>query len=94
MFFFFFNIPRLTDEQMFLCEERITTKECTSVLKSFQCNKAPGNDGIPIEFYIKFWPIIRKSFLNCANKCFIKDETSCSQKQTVITLIERKGKDQ
>ena len=32
---------------------RITSKECANALESFQLNKAPGNDGIPIEFYKK-----------------------------------------
>ena len=62
-------------------------------LESFQNNKAPGNDGIPVEFYKKNWPRIREPFINCVNECFEKGEMSCSQKQAVITLIEKKGKD-
>ena len=53
-------------------------------------NKAPGNDGIPIEFYKKFWPLISDSFIRCANECFEKGEMSCTQKQAVITLIEKR----
>ena len=56
-------------------------------------NKTPGNDGIPIEFYRQFWPLISEPFIQCANGCFEKGETSSSQKQVVITLIEKKGKD-
>ena len=26
------------------------------ILETFQNNKAPGNDGIPVEFY-KYWPL-------------------------------------
>ena len=77
---------------MLSCEGKITAEECAKVLQSFQLNKAPGNDGIPVEFYIKFWPIISELFINCANECFSTGEMSCSQKQAVITLIE-KGKD-
>ena len=56
------DTPRLTDDQTLPCEGRIITmKEYASVLKSFQCSKAPGDDIIPIEFYITFWPIIRKT---------------------------------
>ena len=39
-------------------------------LDSFQNNEIPGNDGIPIEFYRNFWPIIGESFSKCANECF------------------------
>jgi len=31
--------------------------------------------------------------MNCINECFEKGEMSCSQKQAIITLIEKKGKD-
>ena len=63
------------------------------LLESFANNKSPGNDGIPIEFYRKFRPLISDPFIQCTNECFEKGEMSCSQKQAVITLIEKKGKD-
>jgi len=59
----------------------------------FSNNKFPRNDGIPIEFYRKLWPSIRESFIKCVNECFQKGEMYCSQKQAMITLIEKKGKD-
>ena len=64
-----------------------------SWLDSFDNNKTPGNDGIPIEFYRTFWSVISDSFMNCINECFEKGEMSSSQKQAIITLIEKKGKD-
>ena len=78
---------------MLSCEGKITLEECAKVLESFQNNKAPGNDGIPIESCKTFWPLISEPFINCVNECFEKGEMSCSQKQAVITLIEKKGKD-
>ena len=87
------NIPRLTDEQNLSCEGSITEEECVKALKSFQGNKAPGNDGLPIEFYSKFWAIISEPFVDCVNEIFTSGEMSRSQKQKVITLIEKKGKD-
>jgi len=62
-------------------------------LNSFQSNKTPGNDGIPVEFYREFWPLISESFIGCANECFEKQKMSCSQKQAVITLFEKSRKD-
>jgi len=53
----------------------------------------PGNDGIPIEFDKKFWATISDSFISCVNEFFEKGEMSSSQKQAIITLIEKKGKD-
>ena len=87
------NIPKLSEEQKMSCEGKITPEECALISDSFQNNKTPGNDGIPIEFYKKFWPLLCEPFIRCANERFEKGEMSCSQKQAVITLIEKKGKD-
>ena len=86
------NVPKLSEEQKSKCEGKISSKECFDLLDSFH-NKTTGNDGIPIEFYETFWPLISDSFIRCANECFEKGEMSCSQKQAVITLIEKKEKD-
>ena len=87
------NIPQLTEGQKLSCEGKISAEECYNILESFQTNKTPGNDGIPIEFYKVFWPLISDLFLKCVNGSFEKGEMSCSQKQAIITLIEKKGKD-
>ena len=86
------NIPKLSEEQKISCEGKITSEECFRLLDTFQTNKSPGNDGIPIEFYKKFWPLINDCFIRCANECFEKGELSHSQKRAIITLIEKKEK--
>ena len=59
------NISQLTEGQKLTCEGKISAEECYNILESFQTNKTPGNDGIPIEFYKVFWPLIsRIRFLN------------------------------
>ena len=86
-------IPKLSEEQKISCEGRITLEVRALILESFQNNKTPGNDGIPIEFYENFWSLLCKPFIQCANVCFEKGELSSSQKHALITLIEKKGKD-
>ena len=87
------HIPTLSEDQKKFCEDKISAEECFRLLDSLDNSKTPGNDGIPIEFYKTFWPVISDSFTNCINKCFEKGEMSSSQKQAIITLIEKKGKD-
>ena len=87
------DIPKLSEEQKISCEGKITPDECCRLLDTFQNNKTPGDDGIPIEFYKKFWPLVNDCFIRCVNECLEKVEMSSSQKQAVITLIEKKGKD-
>lgn len=87
------NIPKLTDEQKGSCEGKTHQEEGKSIIDSFQNNKTPGSDSIPIEFYKRCWPLIEEAFINCINECFEKGELAGSQKQAVATLIEKKGKD-
>ena len=68
-------------------------EECTNVLKSFKENKSPGNDGLTIEFYKFFWNSIKEVVVNSFNESFEKGELSISQKQEVITLLQKPGKD-
>ena len=74
-----------------MCEGQKTHNECYSVLQSFQKNKTPGNDGLSIEFYLAFWSLIEKYLVISDSYEF--GELSNSQKQAIITLIEKKGKD-
>ena len=56
-------------------------------------NKTPGNDGIAREFYIAFFDLINDLLMSSINYSWEVGELSTSQKQAVITLIEKKGKD-
>ena len=44
------NIPKLSEVGKNFCEGKISADECYKLLDSFQNNKTPRNDGIPIEF--------------------------------------------
>ena len=56
--------------------------------------KSPGNDGLTDEFFLAFWPLLRKLVVDSLNYAFeYNSRLSNSQKQAVITLIEKKGKD-
>ena len=87
------NISKLSEELRTSCEGEITVDECEKILGSFQIGKTPGNDGIPIEFYKTFWPLIGGFMVDSFNEAYDYKEMSPSQKQAIITLIEKKGKD-
>ena len=80
------NIPKLYEVDKNVCESKVSAHECYKSLDSFQNNKTSGNDGMPIEFYKKFWSLISDPFICSANECFEKGEMSVSQKQAVILL--------
>ena len=56
-------------------------------------DKSPGTDGITKEFYIKFWDVVKEPLCASIQKSFIEVELSTSQKQVIIKLIEKKGRD-
>ena len=84
--------PKLSQIEMEECEGPLRLEECRESLKSFKLNKAPGNDGLPIEFYKQFWPLFGKLLLDSFNYAYEHGDLSNSQRQAVITLLD-KGKD-
>ena len=64
----------------------ISSEECLRILDNFQNNKTPGNDGIPIEFYRKFWSLISESYVRCANECFERGEMTRSPHKNRLLL--------
>lgn len=87
------HLPNLTSDQRERCDEKLSVGECFNTLKTFQKNKTPGNDGLTVEFYLVFWPIVGKHLIDCFNYAHDHGALSNSQKQALITLLEKKGKD-
>ena len=56
------TLPKLSETDKNSCDGKISAGECYKLLESFQNNKTPGNDGIPIEFYKKFWSLNQRPF--------------------------------
>ena len=58
-------------------------------------DKTPGNNGITNEFYLAYFDILGSKLLmgKRYNHAFSQGELSTSQKQAVITLIEKQGGD-
>ena len=87
------GFPALTDDLSKICEGKLDYSECFSVLGTFPKNKTPGNDGLTTEFYLAFWPLFGRLLVDSLNYAFEFGELSNSQKQAIITLVEKKGKE-
>ena len=90
---FFNNIQCLSEESKNVCEGKLTKEECYKTLKDMKFNKSPGNDGFTVEFYHTFWPVLGDMIVGVLNEAYNKGHLSNSQKQGVITLLEKEGKD-
>ena len=87
------NIPKLCEDQKQSLETPLSKQEVYDVIKSMKLNKTPGFDGIPVEFYIVFWPDIWDMLLSSFNYSLQKGMLSHSQRNGVITLLPKKDKD-
>ena len=56
-------------------------------------NKTPGNDGLTIELYDKFWPLISKQLVDSFNFAYENNLMSVSQRQGNIKFIPKPNKD-
>ena len=66
-------------------------KELFQALKSMEENKSPGKDGIPMEFCLTFWHLIKKDFTELINNIFFeKNELPESMKTAIISMIPKK----
>ena len=83
----------LTEDEKSLCEGTLTLNECWEALNSMKNGKKPGNKGFTKEFYVSFFGELGPLLLKTFNYFFQKGELSASQKQAVITLIQKEDRD-
>ena len=82
---------QLSNNDSLLLESPITIFEIFNAIKSMNTKKSPGIDGLPIEFYIKFWNIIKNELseiiVNISKGMLLEDK----QRKAIITLIHKDG---
>ena len=85
--------PKIRDTTKNNCDAKLSIDECSKAAKDLPNNKAPGPDGIPVDFNKMFWPILKdemfENFLICKKEKILL----YSQKEGIINLIPKKGKD-
>ena len=87
------DLPRLSEDEVQSCDGNIQITEVLKALNSMPVNKSPGNNGLPVEFYLTFFDIIGDDITKCLNENFQCGELTNSQRKAVITLIAKPGKD-
>ena len=87
------KMPKLSPHKVATCDGKLAVEECFKSHQSFKENKSPRNDGLTVEFYKTFRGVLGKLLVESLNCAFDNCELSNSQKQAIITLIEKKGKD-
>jgi len=86
-------VPQLSEEETLQLDAPITKKELLEILKKCANNKSPGNDGLTKEFYEAFWETIIDALYQSYLESITIGKLSTSQRQNIISLLEKAGKD-
>ena len=70
----------------------VSENEILIAIKGLNENKSPGIDGIPAEFYCKYWEIIKKELIEIVKNIINGTCLTDSQRKAIITLLP-KGED-
>ena len=73
-----------------LCEGELSYAEVHQALVGMARSKAPGSDGLPMEFYLRFWDLLGSDLGDVLNSCFRSGSLSLSQRSSVISLVFKK----
>ena len=73
------------------CEGHLTAAACLAALQGMARRKASGLDGLPMEFHLKFSPVLGPDLVSVLNSCFDAGVLSLSQGRGVISLSFKKG---
>ena len=87
------NAPSLSDNKPTICEGNLTLKERYGALSNLPTNKAPGNDDLSRELYVVFFDLVGNDVLASLNYSYQLGELSNSQRQAIMTLVEKKRND-
>ena len=86
------NENQLNDDEAQMLEGEITHEELTTALKNMKNSKSPGNDGFTAEFFKFFGVDLGKYILRSINYAYRNGLLSVTQKQVIITCLQKPNK--
>jgi len=85
--YFLKSLPQLRAGRADLCEGPLTVQECHEAIKGMKAFKTPGSDGLPKEFYERFFRLFGGDFVHVINQACEDGLLSPSQRLGYITLL-------
>ena len=87
------NLSKLDKPEQDKLEDPLRNEECYNVLKECAKGKCPGSDGLSVEFYLYFWPLLGEEMTQSFNYALDRGQMNITQKQGIIKVIQKKKKD-
>ena len=81
----------LSEDQAKVCEGRFSQDECFTALKGMAHSKAPSSDGLPVEFYVKFWHVLGADLVLSLTSSFYTVSPFLFQRRGLITPSFKQG---
>jgi exonuclease III len=88
---FFDQLPQLSEDNNASLEQPLSLQELQGALMSTANGKAPGIDGLPVDFYKCFWSTIGVDLLEVINDSLAAGKLPLSCRRAVLTLLPKKG---
>ncbi|KAK3570801.1 hypothetical protein QTP86_026341, partial [Hemibagrus guttatus] len=88
---FYKNLPQLTEETNASLKGAVSMGELHKALQSMKAGKAPGIDGLPVDFYKSLWEVVGEDVLLVLNESLAGGSLPVSCRRAVLALLPNKG---
>ena len=88
---FFTGLPQVDAGANAKLEAPVSISELYTALTSLQSGRAPGIDGLPVDFYKSFWSVLGEDLLEVVTSSLERGRLPLSCRRAVITLLPKKG---
>ncbi|KAJ4923431.1 hypothetical protein JOQ06_021430 [Pogonophryne albipinna] len=85
------ELPQVSEETNSQLEGPLTIQELQTALQGMQGRRAPGIDGLSVEFYKAYWDVLSHDLLDVFNESLASGSMPMSCRRAVITLLPKKG---
>uniref|UniRef100_A0A3B3HMN0 Reverse transcriptase domain-containing protein n=1 Tax=Oryzias latipes TaxID=8090 RepID=A0A3B3HMN0_ORYLA len=85
------GLPHVAEEMNSQLDRPLQLPELSAALQSMKGRKAPGIDGLTVEFYKAFWDILAPDILEVFNDCLLSGALPTSCRRAVVALLPKKG---
>ncbi|KAK3509542.1 hypothetical protein QTP70_001623 [Hemibagrus guttatus] len=85
------DLPKLSEQVARELDRELTLAELHKALQGMENGRAPGIDGLPVEFYKAFWAVIGQDVLEVLNDSVNVGQLPLSCRRAVLTLLPKKG---